>query len=199
MSILGDGFRFTMRHPETNSVVFQGDLVQQQCAAQTKSKTRCLRHTSVGKYCYQHRRLHTKLAVRKSNVANAGNGLFVASTDHGPNEIVFRKGARLLHYEGEELSLAEVEERYGQHTAPYGLQTSRTTATDAALERGLASQANSQRRLRDCNARLSVNRDGEGLLMATTNIRNGAEVLVWYGVGYEYDSVHKKSYVRPGR
>ena len=75
--------------------------------------------------------------------------MFVDSKDHEPNAIVFRANERLLHYDGEAMTKAATDARYGQYTAPYALQTSRTTAIDAALHRGLESFANSKPNKRD--------------------------------------------------
>lgn len=199
--IIGQGFEFKMIDPDSRDIIFNGDLTTKTCAGNSKNGNRCKRKVTLGlPYCFQHRKSVQSLTTKESQIPNAGKGLFVNSKDHEPNEIVFRNGDKIVNYDGEVLPEREIDNRYGDYTAPYALQLPNDRFIDAALVRGLGSHANSKATLSQCNAKLTYNNQGVGFLKATKNIRNGSEIFVYYGKGgYNFDSIHSTRYKPPLR
>jgi len=122
------------------------------------------------------------LVIKPSTIPQAGMGLFVHKEGVGNNDIVFRKGDTIVPYQGETLDRQQLLNRYGDKTAPYGLQVKNNVYIDAATERGAGAAAN---RRANANARLTVNtRANSGSLQANKNIRQGDEIFVAYGNTY---------------
>jgi hypothetical protein len=90
--------------------------------------------------------------------------------------VIFKKGDSIINYEGEEIDDEDLEERHGNHTAPYGLGTKEDSHVDCACERGVGSNANTK--ANHNNAGISINsRKNEAKLAATKNIKNGEEIF----------------------
>ena len=197
--VVGDGYKFDMKNSVTNQPIFSGVLRQERCTANKRDGTRCSRIVTIGlPYCFQHRNVQ-KLKIKDSNIPQANKGLFAFDATKAPGDIVFKRNDRIATYDGEEMSTLSIENRYGDFTAPYGLQhhaNREISSTDAALRRGIASLVN-HTIISRTNARLSFNTD-KGILKASKNIRNGQEILVNYGADYRFqDSVHTTKYFPP--
>ena len=67
--------------------------------------------------------------------------------------------------------------RYGQYTAPYGIQISTNTYEDGARHRGIGSLIN-HKQVAQFYVRFSIARDKKAYIVATKNIRNKAELYV---------------------
>ena len=126
-----------------------------------------------------------QIKIKKSTLPDAGKGLFAMNKQKEPNEIIFRQGDTIIPYSGEKkLTNQELSNRYGDYTAPYGVQYANNNNEDAACKRGVGSLAN--RNVGNLNnARLLPNRrNGSIFLRATKNIRNNNEIFVPYGRQY---------------
>lgn len=96
----------------------------------------------------------------------------------------FEAGEVIIPYGGELLTSEELEERYGNHTAPYALELSRNYIQDAALVRSAGAHANHYTGLRvRPNARFW--KDQRVMwLKAIEPIARGEAILVDYGPDY---------------
>lgn len=202
-------FRFTADAEQQQE--FQCPLQCEQCVAHTRLRRvsrgdsraaqvdegrRCRKRACVGvPYCWMHLRSQLHLRIKASSVASAGKGLFAEDPRAAPNAIVFRPNDIIVVYGGERVTRAELEARYGDYTAPYGLQIYGQHYEDAACRRGpgaLANHAPSP----VANARYSYQKPRQrqqqqqppvAVLKATKAIRNGQEILVSYGPHYRFD------------
>jgi hypothetical protein len=130
--------------------------------------------------------------VRKSNIRDAGLGLFATKA--------FRKGSRITHMDGEVLTRAEYNDKYddGRTLAPYTIQATPQTFIDgrdpllcvhdgrfANDGRGRASNAVYQI---DCTSRVNPRaRPHRVSVVAVRRIEVGEEILVDYGSEYWAD------------
>jgi SET domain-containing protein len=112
-------------------------------------------------------------------------GLFVFDTSQWPNEIVFRSGNRICPYFGEIINKAELDQRYGDHTAPYGIELSADRFQDRAAQRGIGTLINHTTRAAS-NCRFTNNRQFI-TITATKPIRNDQELLISYGNDYLFN------------
>lgn len=162
-----------------------------QCTAVNEDGIRCSRRVCVGKtMCWQHSRIKLHLKVDKSKIPNAGKGLFAIRTQKKGltaeqlRKPVFKKGENIVKYRGEEVSKNQLDQRYGDWTAPYALQIGNGgPIVDAALDRGIAAMANHKPKSR-ANAKLSET----GYIKAKKPILDGAEIYVTYGDQREKDA-----------
>lgn len=172
--------KFIFRDGET---YFECDLRCATCSATTKSGRRCKNRVCIGlPECWQHTFANRYLRVKESNLPFAGKGLFALSkTDQG---VLFRKNQIVCAYNGQHVSRQELDRRYNDFTAPYGLcGYGNKTCEDAACERGLGSLANGTLNHRQANIEYRI-RGGKLCLIATKNIQNGQELLAYYGSEY---------------
>ena len=148
-----------------------------QCIAVAASTgQRCRLRTARGRKCWHHTQRDENLRVKRSTVPNAGLGLFVARDR-------VRKGERITQYTGEDLTKAQVQQRYGERTGQYVYCASKNKCKDARRtdERGLGRWANAPRGTgKRANAKLTTGNN----LKAKRNIQPGQEVLVSYGRDY---------------
>ena len=144
--------------------------------------------------CWQHTLQTHKVRVRESLIPNAGKGLF-CFVRGGGNQIVFRgdhaQQRWICPYGGENTTQAVLDTRYSDCTAPYGLAGS-SRAVDAASVRGIGSMANGGT-LAQSNTFYSW-RGGQLnqfwlKCRPGRNIRNGQEIVVYYGPDYRFDDV----------
>lgn len=169
-------YRFKFSAPD--KFLYECTLQCQQCTAVKANGSRCGNRVCIGvPYCFAHLFYQKNLKIKPSTIPNAGKGLFAAQP-RGGNDIVFRKGDVIIGYHGERINKATLDHRYGQYTAPYGLQRQRDQFEDAACKRGVGSLAN-HKQGSQANARYSVGRDGMNLV-AIKNIRNGQEIFCSY-------------------
>jgi SET domain-containing protein len=93
----------------------------------------------------------------------------------------------------------ELNERYNMFTAPYAVQTgNRDEYIDSALERGVASLANTGIQKANCNCELfSDVRNHRVIIRAIRPIRQDEELLLYYGRMFRLDEptrYHMKRY-----
>jgi len=161
----------------------------QQCQAETTSGKRCSNRTCIDKYCWIHLRKIKHLRIKKSLLLNAGRGLF-ADDGTKSQDIVFKKNDRILSnitlYNGEKVTGKELDKRYGDDTAPYGIGMG-SVYEDGACVRGAGSMANHSPK--QANAKLSFDSKNKVFsVKATKNIKNGQEIYVNYGRDYKFES-----------
>jgi len=159
--------------PKTDGTIV---MPTQRCTANTKNGDHCKQRTARGQYCWNHLRSISGLAIKKSEVPNAGKGLFAAR--HLP------AGTR-INYTGDRVPLAS--DRDG---GAYFLETSKGRAIDAARTnagegrwindpRGSAKDAN-------CEFVLHTPRNAhrQACVRTLRPIEMGEEILVKYGAAY---------------
>lgn len=133
--------------------------------------------------CWQHTRLQLHVAIFQSRIPHAGNGLFAFDLDKRQSgEPVFLPEAVICHYNGEPITEAEVQQRYGEATAPYVVQTSDDHSfADAACRRGIGSLPNHTTTLKDRNAVLFYDEEaGATVVKAYKKLYHGDEILINY-------------------
>ena len=128
------------------------------------------------------------MEIDDSTIPNAGKGLFVNDPYAGDDDIIFRPRAIICNYDGEIIDQQTLLDRYGQYTAPYGIEPRENAVEleDAALVRSAGSHIN-HRPTRQTNVRFSVGRNNRMRIVATKNIRNHRELFVNYGSEYMFD------------
>lgn len=191
-TFIGDGVRYSC------------DIDTIQCTFVKSNGTRCGCKVAIGTdLCHIHLKKEKHLAIKQSNIPNAGKGLF-AFWPAAPNGLVFEKGQTIIEYTGEVINRDTLVERYGLNTAPYVAQLKEGTFIDAAKIRDAGSSANTQRIRRDNNAQLrpSYNTRPQKLVIkATKNIYHNQEIFLDYGAEYDMDedTTHSTKYVAAPR
>ena len=163
---------------------------------------RCRRKCVIGlEVCSQHLGLIYHLKIKKSTIQNSGLGVFainpyLARDDtktilfHGERNKRRGTGDFICDYNGETISNAEMENRYNEYTAPYGCRINPRAVVDAACSRSLGSMINSTTSYSSANCEFVQRRVGHQpvgvYIRARKNIRNGDELLVWYGKEYQF-------------
>ena len=149
--------------------------------------------------CYQHKVTDDDVKVEPSTIPHAGNGLFAYNSTHD-NEIVFKKGQRICQYNGEKITVAVLDERYGEDTAPYAIGLNKGQVRDGAIERTIGSLLNHAIN-KNCNVRFTnPNKNNDVFIEAIKNIKNRTELLVNYGRDYHFNedgvtsSTNRKKY-----
>lgn len=161
-----------------------------QCEGTTRAGNPCSRNVCIGRgLCWQHTRSTYHVRIAPSSIPGAGKGLF-CFVPGGGNQIVFRgnnlQSRWICPYGGEKVTSAQLDDRYGDCTAPYGVGD--RDSEDGALHRGIGSMANGQLLRAQCNAEYAM-RTGANAgwwlrTIPTRNIRNGAEIVCHYGTSY---------------
>ena len=168
-----------------NHQQFSGDLKSEQCEGKTIHGSQCKRTTVIGtRWCYSHLLKFKHLRIKKSTLPNGGMGLYCVDCS-SENDIVFRAGDKIISYDGELIDKEELEDRYGEHTAPYGIQINKNKFEDGALHRGVGTLVNHKSHSLS-NARFGVSRN-RIVLIATKNIRSNTEIFVCYGREYRFN------------
>ena len=179
-------YKFTFKHD--GDTMFDCYVNAYICQAINKNGARCKRTTTIGTpYCHTHL-LHIKhLKVKESTIPNAGKGVFAIDLKKGNNEIVFKKNETIAPYMGELLTNEDLQNRYDDYTAPYGIYVSKNQNRDAACDRGLGSLINHKPSAQS-NVKFSVNPQNKTVsIKAKRNIRNGEELFANYGNEYNFD------------
>lgn len=178
-------FTFTSRDNR-----FSCNMQCTRCTCKTKTGATCRRRSCIGTgYCWAHLLEVRHLRIKRSDQGpGAGRGLFAVdlSIKPGSRASVFRKGDFIVDYDGQRVTAATVERRYGEWTAPYTVQNANLEDgyEDAACRRGVGSIAN-QSKTRP-NAEF-VSFGSRVALFALKAIRNHTEVLVDYNGEYQLD------------
>ena len=163
----------------------------------------CGRRTVIGTMiCWQHLLYRHNLFIGDSLLTHnvdgvqksIGKGLFTAYVPDEPNDIIYKKGDKILFYYGEKLSEREYQQRYGAFTAPYAIGSHirpDAPVVDAALFRTISALAN-HKPPSQCNAVFEAayptnERTGRFnyAIVAKKDIRSGQEIYVDYGGAYK--------------
>lgn len=160
--------------PDTN---FTCELECARCQAETKDGSRCKRRTRKQlPFCFAHSRSLLGVDIRPSTIPGADFGLFALKE--------FKKDDLITPYQGQLITKAQFDRRYGDGLAPYAIQINQNTFMDCACARGTGAFINTNPRHN--NARFSVfnGRDGHppaASVRATKRIPIGQEIFVDYG------------------
>lgn len=176
------------------------------CTATKVSGGRCsLTTCKTGPYCWIHTRSKMWLQVKKSQVPNAGSGLFANKPGARQNEIVWKKNAKICPYQGPLITRNQLERKYGDTddtVAEYALHIGDGWYIDPyKTNAGVARYANDCHGtdLR-CNAKFDTGshkivdpkkRQAKTFVVATRDIRNGEEILSNYSGNNESASYWK--------
>lgn len=185
--------QFKFKSPNRND--FTCAIQCRQCAATKPNGQQCRARTCMGvPYCWQHGQREYKVRIKPSGIPGAGKGLFAADRAAAPGAVVFRKDDFVAPYGGETVTDAQLTQRYGNHTAPYGMQVFGQRYENGACVRGPGSMANQAATRGAANAKLTHGRrtvngvaQYYARVVALKPIRNGQEILVWYGARYVFD------------
>lgn len=156
--------------------------VTKRCAYVGKNG-RCAINTSITHpLCARHTKSEMGLSVRKSNVPNAGLGLFAERT--------FKKDEQIARYGGEILTTAQYDKRYNADAmGAYGVQLDDNRVIDARkTTAGVARYAcDYHGSHKKPNAEYVADDEaGEVWIVATRAIKKGDEILTDYG-----DDMHR--------
>lgn len=180
-----------------DDVHWRCDLESIRCIDHTKAGTQCKRHCIIGSpYCFTHLKYNHHLTIKKSTIPNAGSGLFAIDPKDQSHKVIFKTGETIARYKGEIINLQELNERYGEYTAPYTIQISNNRYEDASKIRGIGSIANTKPNHN--NATISIYQ-GYASIKATKNIYNNEEIFLSYGRAFKLheDGVsHETKFIR---
>ena len=182
-------FEFSINH----RIRFRGQLTTEQCSCISSIGRRCRNKTVIGSgYCWQHLLSIKHLRIKPSTIPNAGEGLFALNKRIPIGTLMFQEGDKLVEYHGEIINHNELERRYGDKTAPYGIEINHNRYEDGALLRGVGTLIN-HKPLRQSNCRFSISKNNRNPqlnnkinIVATKNIYNGDELFVYYGDDYRF-------------
>ena len=188
-------FRFWAADSPPDRPHFAADLISERCRGRTACGRRCRRRVARSlPLCWLHLLRDGRLRLAPSRFG--GTGLFAAAgrwwrrgRGRAPaGAVVFRPGELIAPYLGEPVCPVELGARYGGHTAPYVLDW-----VDGARYRSAAAMCNThlnprcgvRSSVRHCNAAFRYLADADEFwLAALVPIRDGEEVLAYYGSGY---------------
>ena len=203
---------------EDPNIRFTCKLKGIRCEGLKADGNRCNRKTVRAlPYCWQHYQKINRVIIKRSTVPQAGFGLFACDRNKKRGEVVFKKNDLIAQYNGEILSNAELNARYGSggQTATYTWYNDVTDQNlDSACKRFLGAFANDPKGTgKRANAKLDYKRikqrDRDHInelrytdlphrvpgIVAQRDIRNGEEILVKYGANW-WDGVLGKYKVR---
>ena len=169
---------------------FRENLHRFHCSATNDNGTHCHNICVIGEhYCWIHLLWKEHLRIRPSNIHGAGKGVFAINKRLPENAVIFHKGQTIMNYDGEEVTRQTLDQRYGHHTAPYGVEVShrKNIYEDGAMQRSVMSCVNSPPNGTQPNCRLTTNRGRTYCIVkATKDIRNGQELYADYGHEYRF-------------
>ena len=173
-------------HFHTPDGHFDAPLQCYQCRHVSADGRQCRNRVCIGLFlCHIHSKKVLHLRKSPSQIPGAGTGLFAHDSSQGPNEIVFARDQFICEYNGEEIDRDELIERYGDYTAPYGLEINRHHFVDGSTVRGIANLINTNRNTHfRTNCEMNLAENGVVRIRATQPIRNGQELLMSYGRAY---------------
>ena len=179
-------FTFT----QSNGTVFRAPLESSQCTAMCKNHQRCKRRVIIGQpYCYTHLLYQKHLKVKDSTIPGAGKGVFAEIPRAQVNQVVYPANAHIVPYTGQRINNQQLNDRYGDDTAPYALRINNNLFVDPALKRGIGSIINHQPQAR-ANVKFVAASHANNYIpsvKSTKNIRNGQELFINYGHNYQFN------------
>lgn len=169
---------------------FDGPLIVARCTMNTADGIRCKKKCQIGvSVCWMHLLSYKKLRIQKSEIRNAGLGLFALRKKNTSTLPVFKRGDLITAYDGDVIDEDELTRRYGDDTAPYAYEVDDDTYEDAALVRGVGSTINHNAKKKNCEC--NVGENGKLQISATKNIFHGKEIYLNY-FGNKNVSKHKR-------
>ncbi len=155
------------------------------CDAISKTQNRCKRRIcKTFPCCWQHLKTIYGLAVKESQIPNAGLGLFTTKDIIRRSSKSPRNDVKIVKYTGEVLSSVQLNQRYGDELADYTFRINKNKYLDArSTQTNVARYANgcdNPHQPLECNARLT----SSGWLVATKSIKAGSEILTPYHISY---------------
>ena len=151
----------------------------QRCEGTAKSGSRCKNRTCRGKLCWQHLKKEKGLRVKPSTIAGAGFGLHTTKP--------FKKNQKIADYTGENLSRAQIDQRYpGNTVGEYVLcegDNANSRCVDARKTNSSAARFTNDARGTNQRNNARFLQRGFGI-KATRNIPADREVFVSYGKAY---------------
>jgi len=158
-------------------------LVSQRCQYKTGLR-QCKHRVIFGQnLCWQHTRKQLHVAIFKSRIPGAGNGLFAYDETKRLNGVpVFLPNDFICNYNGKRLSPNNLKKRYGDYTAPYVVLTADDHSyADAACYRGIGSLPNHTTKLGERNAYIYYDvPSGKTVIKAFKVLKHGDEILLDY-------------------
>ena len=176
-------------HHKTEEGRFDGKLKTVRCSQMKKDETQCKNKVTIGvSVRHIHNKTKYNVRKRKSLIEEAGLGLFAFDPKLAKDSksIVFRKGDKIVPYEGEIIDKDELEDRYDITTAPYTVLVKKDKYIDSALVRGIGSLINHMPKKKNCKFSVSHVK-GTVNIIATKNIRNNDEIYLSYGRQYKFN------------
>lgn len=164
---------------------FKGILKISKC-----SDSNCLTLVSIGlPYCKIHLQQKLNVIIKETN---KGNSVFSIYNDNiNINNIIFKKDFVMFIYDGEHMSINEVNKRYGKNnTAPYVVHSLVKTNNfealyiDSSLIRSIGSLINCSDNQNKANVKL-INIGENVYFVAIIDIYNDTELLFDYGTTYK--------------
>jgi hypothetical protein len=139
-------------------------------------------------YCWTHLLSEKNLRIKASTLPDAGKGLFAQKKNAG-TDIIFRKDDSIIQYQGQEIDGNQLQMRYDDFTAPYGIQLNKGKFEDGACKRGAGNLVNhASSSSGKVNAQFVIDtRRNRVVLKAIKNIRNDTEIFVNYGRDYGFN------------
>jgi hypothetical protein len=149
----------------------------QRCTANNRTGKQCASRTLHGQYCWVHRAQLDGTRIKASSVPGAGKGLWAATRDFGPGDIIAR-------YTGDLVPTVAGGRADGFGGSHYVLELSDAVSIDAArtntADGRMVNDARGSGQRPNC--RFSVNQRAKtATLRAVRRIAKGAEILVSYG------------------
>lgn len=179
---------------------YKGKPLDFKCILKQQKCTVCSKNVSIGiPLCTTHLSEGLWLKVKASDIKAAGNGLFAWNKElHAQGKPLFKKGDHITDYEGEIITKAEEDRRYGkQNTAPYAFSIGNTKySIDASCYRCVASLINHDPKRTNVTA--SFPEKGVIEIRAKKNIYHNEELFLNYGKQYKFDNytTHKTSHIK---
>lgn len=133
--------------------------------------------------CWQHLMKAKGLRLKASGIPGAGKGLFAMDDGLPSGTLMFKKGQMVVEYDGQVIDQKELVQRYGDFTAPYGIQATAVLYEDGACRRGVGTMVNHSKR---ANVKFYRGAQNRIKLRAMKHIYNGQELLVNYGREYNF-------------
>lgn len=173
-------------------------LTSSRCTGHNKNGQQCKRKMIIGfEYCPAHLASEKHLKVKQSTIPNAGKGLFAFDATKGANDIIFRANDKITDYNGVVKTHEQIDQQYGDYTAPYAIRLDREHAVDAGDKRGVGSLVNHKSYSRT-NCKLALKRQNGRIIgcqvIATKVIRNGQELFAFYGNDYKFEDPDEARY-----
>jgi hypothetical protein len=186
-------FEFDYEDAKGHEHEYKANVHSARCVWDEGTTHRCKNRVAIGApYCWVHLKYRKELVVKTS--PGKGKGVF-AFKKEDDREPVFHDGELVCAYGGQNVSVPELNRRYGKHTGPYALGGSfgegRYTVQhheDGALDRGIGTLLNHPNRGERSNCEFEYDEAiNKYKVYAIRDIYKGEELLVHYGKKYRFN------------